>query len=1086
MWAIDKHQGGASHDLLRPEVRESIRHACLSVEAGGSGAVCAAHIASPCRSFSPLRVESPLRLRDDPMGETAPAAFQAYLRNENTILTFCAVIFNTLVDRSCYVTWENPPDISVPDTPWYWPERAHLASLWHTPSIARIRARVPTIFVTAAMCRFGSEYRKYFTLIAPAYMQHALSSFEDMWCPGGEGHRHHTPAIGTAADGEAHAAKSGRYPRALNAALLDALTQLPAASSAHAIQPGSIRHGPGLSPELNAAVQAARIQPVGFASLRNLAHAPEEQLWRTPLPDVRRMAAALVPPDAPRRHVGWDGSGHWRSLVPGAPPGPITLSCIVGQDHLARWEAYLAATQRAFDAIRANKPHRSPGEFVLREDDLPPWAQGVVWDCEDPVDCKPVRRSTAHTPVAGPRQLNRARLRYIAAQLGWDEVDADIVQQLGHGGAELRSAAPLHTTAKWHHPGVCQNFSVADDVVREERREQWTRVSSSCLPFVPCVFSPRDVIFQERSKLIDGVLQLMMKPRVTHNMSAVPRALGGRTEGMSINSGVDRTEKTLTGLPNVQGYARAQAVCALAGGSQDPAAAHVYGIDETKAYCFLPAQKADHYASCYLWVDADGVVRAHVSERLVFGGSPWPNRYERVALLQCAWIQHIQRQFDESHPLPMQAREWVRKRRELQARGLLPSGEAQCWPAGIEPFIDDLSGRALADPVPVPAHLRDIPLGAEQTRAIGALPSPEESRVAVHCRIAAAEVALLGMECASDKTMCGSGMLILGAQLDATARRVRCPAVKREWLLHATRKMRASVSASASVELRLLERFVGRLTHMSQFFPEVRPALAVGYALCNVRYRSPDDPRASRRSQASLRRGGQRETELYTLMDIADAIAQDAVGVSMAPADTFADGRSPGVVTLVTDASRATADDGFGGFAFVFDKPGEVFIMSEEWPPHLKAALDRAAARRDERRRHGPHLPVLSMPAAETFAVLALAAAVAAVTSVSAAISISDCAPATSALSSLYSPTAQIRRLLAACRQAVDSWLGVHVPREWNTDADRLSHPSMLPSVIADAEQSGLSVVRVHTPSWVWDTATQVLELPVGSATDAD
>lgn len=53
VWAVDKRQGGRQHDLLRPEVREVIRHACLSVEAGGSGRVSAAHLASPCRSFSP-------------------------------------------------------------------------------------------------------------------------------------------------------------------------------------------------------------------------------------------------------------------------------------------------------------------------------------------------------------------------------------------------------------------------------------------------------------------------------------------------------------------------------------------------------------------------------------------------------------------------------------------------------------------------------------------------------------------------------------------------------------------------------------------------------------------------------------------------------------------------------------------------------------------------------------------------------------------------------------------------------------------------------------------------------------------------
>lgn len=1080
VWAIDKRRGGEQHNLLRPDVREVIRHACLSVEAGGSGQVCAAHLASPCRSFSPLRVAQPLRLVDDPMGDHAPAQFRAYLANENSLINFCAEIFDIMVDRSCPVTWENPPDLSAHGTPWFWPERAHLASLWHTPVIHHIQNRTPTVSVTAAMCRFGSIYRKYFTILAPAYIQQSLDPLADKWCPGVGDHSRHVPATGTSDLGESHADRAGQYPPLLNSVLLDVLTWRPHSLGAFGWPPGAVRHGRELSPELNAAVQAASCQPSGFASIRNLDHASEAQLWRTPLPDVRSMAAALAPPPFQARRLVWDGREDWRALVPLAPHGPISLEQLVGSTNLQRWEAYLAATQQAFDALRAGKPFRVPGEFVLREEELPSWAQGVVWDCEEPSNCRPVQLSTAETPVAGRRQVNRARIREVAAALAWDAVDPDIVQQLGHGGAELRSAAPLHTTAKWHHSGVAQHFSTADEVVREERAEQWTRVSRSCLPFVPSVFSPRDVIFQERGKLVDGALQLFMKPRVTHNMSAVPRALGGRADGTSVNSGVAKHEKTLVGLPDVQSYARAQAVCALAGGAGDRAAANVYGIDETKAYCFLPAQRADHYACCYLWPDEHGIVRPHVSERLVFGGSPWPNRYERFALLQCAWIQFKQRQFDATCPLPPPALEWIRRRRALQAEGVLPAGDAQCWPAGLEPFIDDLSGRALADPVPVPQHLCSIPLGAEQTAAIGAHPAAEASRAAVHCRIAAAEAAFLGMECAPDKTMCGTGMLLLGAQLDASERRVRCPLLKRAWLLHAVAQLRESLAASARVELRLLERLVGRLTHLSQFFPELRPPMAVGYALCSFRQRAAGNSWARRRTWATLKAGGRREAELHTLLDVVVTVATDDIGVSMAPAERFADRDSQHVLTIITDASRAEVDDGFGGFAFLPERPGDVFIMSEAWPPAIKAALDAATVRRDARSQACSSEPRMSMPAAETFAAFALAAAVAERATVQAVVSVLDCAPAASALSSLYSPAAQIRSLIAACRRAAPRWLGVQVPREWNTDADRLSHPSLLPAVVADAERAGLSVVRVHPCAEVWAALTEASALPMG------
>lgn len=171
-------------------------------------------------------------------------------------------------------------------------------------------------------------------------------------------------------------------------------------------------------------------------------------------------------------------------------------------------------------------------------------------------------------------------------------------------------------------------------------------------------------------------------------------------------------------LPRVQDYARAQAICNLARDPGDPQVcrADVYGVDEMKAYCFLQVQRAHHYASCYLWPDEEGVVRSHIAERMVFGGSPWPNRFERFSVFQCAWIQHKQRLFDAAHPLPAAARAWVQRRRALQQAGVLPPGEAQVWPAGVEPYIDDLSGRALSDPVPVPPELLSFSTGAARAQ----------------------------------------------------------------------------------------------------------------------------------------------------------------------------------------------------------------------------------------------------------------------------------------------------------------------------------------------------------------------------------
>ena len=68
-------------------------------------------------------------------------------------------------------------------------------------------------------------------------------------------------------------------------------------------------------------------------------------------------------------------------------------------------------------------------------------------------------------------------------------------------------------------------------------------------------------------------------------------------------------------------------------------------------------------------------------------------------------------------------------------------------------------------------------------------------------------------------------------------------------------------------------------------------------------------------------------------------------------------------------------------------------------------------------------------------------------------------------------------------------WLGVHVVRELNLDADRLSHPHMLDAVLRDASKAWARVVhlRLHADEW---RQLQLLLVAAGdgvpSATAAD
>lgn len=1215
---IDILRGGPAHDIRRAAVSQELRQLCAASLADGRPVVVAAHIASPCRSFSPLNAGLRLRTVDSPDGDHAPADFDAYIRAENAIIAECTFVASTLMERGSPVTWENSPVLGRKGVPWYWKDRRDCASLWHTTALRRLAAEYPVTRVTAAMCRFGSKYRKYFTILAPTRMQSTLTPLVGRWCPGvGARHACHPPAQGFDQRGVSRATEAGQYPRALNEFLLDALmieggwpagvaqadaarqwqrsegpdgprlTPLPgtppsadalsegsdgevasssedessdhptlaahivstadqsalatstmgsasaagvatpqpalkahgpartAVGDARAAEGGRVTDGPQLDAWTRAAVEAARKVPVGFASYRNLRAATEEELWLEPLPQLRDMARGLQPSahapthvalrpsdptDTPSVRIQWDGQGDWRNLVSGAPAHAVTLTELVGAENLHSWQAYLTRSQAAFDAIRGGSRYVTPGDYVLRREVLPVWAQAFVWDTGDAENCHPVTRSDRHTVFPGDRQVDREALRAAADALSWSEVDHDIVDQICEGGMEMRSEAPLHITAMWHHAGVAAHFDVADAVVRDERAQLWTTVSESPMPYVPFTCSPRDVILQERSKLVDGELVNYLKPRLSHNLSAVPRGLGGRKHGVSNNSAVPTGEKHLPGLPSVASYGRAWAVCdlaavcdrgdaaALPAGALDPSLpamrSGVYGVDMEKAYCFVPVQQADRHTGCYLWPDDAGAVRVHVSWRMVFGGSPWPNRFERLSLLSCAWVQRAQRAFDEEQPPRGTATaSWVAKRAQLQKSGSLPSGPEQTRPAGIEPFLDDCSGRALCDTVVVPARLRARALGASQTAAVGATPAAGDSRLAVHCALAIEALEQLGFSIPDEKTMCGSGMALLGALLDTTTRRVRCTAVKRQWVLHAVSLFRDGLSGGATVDLRLLERFTGRLTNLSQFFPELRHPLSVGYALTRVRWRTARQFTRRPASQLHVRPGGQRESQMLTLLDVAQAVAEDDEGVFLAPTRVFDAIDADGVVTVVSDASKAASDDGFGGYAFHPATPGVIFLMSCPWPTDVRIAMSWAALKKSERGGvDAPH-GALSMPAGEAFAAVALAAAVAEAVggTVRAVVAIGDCRPAAKALSAVYSRSPQLRYLVGTARALSTSWLGVAVPRERNLDADRLSHPSMARMVAREAEEAGARVVWLSPSPSMWTILRAACHSPMGA-----
>ena len=68
----------------------------------------------------------------------------------------------------------------------------------------------------------------------------------------------------------------------------------------------------------------------------------------------------------------------------------------------------------AFAAIAAGGAVDRPPTVTIGQEQMQPWARGIVWDCLAPSACVPVQRSTRFTIFPGKRQLDRAALRRVA------------------------------------------------------------------------------------------------------------------------------------------------------------------------------------------------------------------------------------------------------------------------------------------------------------------------------------------------------------------------------------------------------------------------------------------------------------------------------------------------------------------------------------------------------------------------------------------------------------------------------------------------------------------------------------------------
>ena len=216
-----------------------------------------------------------------------------------------------------------------------------------------------------------------------------------------------------------------------------------------------------------------------------------------------------------------------------------------------------------------------------------------------------------------------------------------------------------------------------------------------------------------------------------------------------------------------------------------------------------------------------------------------------------------------------------------------------------------------------------------------------------------------------------------------------------------------------------------------------------------------------------MRPGTQLKAGLLRMLARARQALQPAVSIPRLYDAPFGVPGMVGVLFGLTDASRAASDDGVGGWAFNPWDSGELLVFSEAWPPWARETMARAAARRAEQ-GDGPSF---SMPAAELFGSRLLGRLVERHTGrvATVEVAVSDCKPAVGVLNKTSSPSALMRAVLEFGSGGAPPCYGVWVPRDLNTDADLLSHPSQLETVLHAAVALGWRVVRLRPSHADWE-----------------
>lgn len=1072
---VDVLVGGQTHDVRKPAVQSAI---LTAVRAGCYEVVW---IGTPCSSFSVLHLEKGrprLRSRQEPDGvREMPPRWKRYVGKHNEFVRFSAEVARAAWAAGATYVLENPVDRGLRGSPHYSHRLRRHVPLWLMPDIRELARETSPCWVSFPMCAFGGPFQKWTTLMAGGARARRVRALGGCLCSHAQ---HERRARGTSSSGRTEASVAGEYPTLFNASmawilcgagkeravdgegLRHALVSEAARDLERAVgkSAGRWRAAPERMPiaweeredVLAGRADGERTADLKFISRRRADKERDEVLAKEELPS--RGKPPRIEAQPPRQRVDWPR---------GAPAPPIRISQLF---HPGVYEEVQERIRDAASGVREAAANLAEGKEQGRIPKVstktfsaqicqPGWARECIWDTSDPENCVPLQPFSEEEPPV--QAIVRSFFAEWGEKLSW--TDADMLRQVRVTGCESRSTCSRDTVIYCHHKGLREHLGPAQASIDRDTTKGWMTEGRPHLWTVPARVVPKNVVDQQKWKLVDGVLTEVTKWRVTTDDS-----IAGGEGDCSRNQGIDRDSISNVSLPTIRQLARAAAVvkavsarAAVGLSKSDVNRVALWALDLSDAYRMVACARHEWWLQQFIWLDG-----VRLDKRCEFGTAHLVDLFERVTTFVLAVAKHRIRLYDERVPYGSGRRAWQEDRCD---EGLSEECSYQ------DVYLDDIFGLTCLESDEALRHEE-----ATTMRVVAAVEARRDgsvhlflavggTRAGVHMSITRGTFGQAGWEVAEDKVQDGEKLNLLGIGVSVEGEgSLHVPEVKRQGLSAEIDAQLGRIDRGEEVGRKGVERLVGRLSHIAQVVAEGKAYLHPLYRLERASFRV--RPKGSR----SRRKGGAKKIIVKPKTFRVDGATPTARGyrlslqwwkaalavdtsVVLAPRLAFPEIGEPGCAFVFTDAAREDGT-GYGGFT-VWQQEGETASMgyiSERWDEESLQRLQR-----DD----------WSMPAGEMFgATMIISACLRRLEGVTHLVCFTDSKATARALTTGGSGAPQINRLAQFLQSSFPrvQILGVHQPGKRNGASDSLSR-GRGEAVVEEARAAGLSVERLELPA---------------------